>query len=384
MTHWSTRPLALFAGIDQVEAFRSLASILPSRVVRRAATPFRFRDAGRITLPDSYLYNGERRDTAKFLSSVETTGLYIVQNDRRIFEDYWLGNDATTQAASWSVVKSFTSALIGVAVRDGLISSVHDKVTEHVPELEGTGYEGVTIKHALQMSSGATWDETFNDPNSDIPKLRACFAPGGSLDELARSREPSHPPGQFNHYNSMDTQVLGMILRKVTGSSLTDYLAAELWEPLGMEDDAFWWVDGQGVEFASGGLCATLRDNAKFGRLFLNQGLWDGRRILPSEWVEASVAAVEPHLVPGPRPNSTSFWGYGYQWWIPDTTGCFMAVGAGNQFIYVNPRLDLIIAKSTANRAYGAQVDETAEVEREHVAVFKAIENCLPGAPTPA
>lgn len=377
MSSWNTSRTALFAGHDQVQAFRSLATIQPCRVVRRAAVPFRFEAARSIALPASHVFDGKRRETARFLSSTETTGLYIVQNDRRIFEEYWLGNDATTQTASWSVVKSFISALMGVAVRDGLVTSLDDKVDDHLPDLKGTGYEGATIKHALQMSSGATWNETFNDPDSDVPKLVACFSPGGSLDELARSQVRNHPPGRFNHYNSMDTQVLGMILRKVTEKSLTDYLAAELWEPLGMEDDAFWLVDGQGVEFGSGGLCATLRDNAKFGRLFLNKGHDGFRQLLPPGWVEASVAAEEPHLVPGPRPNSTAHWGYGYQWWVPDTSGCFMAVGAGNQFIYINPRLNLIIVKSSANRSFGLQPDESTACEQEHVAVFKAIEGCV-------
>lgn len=375
MSIWTTRRAALFSGVDQVDAFRGMATAQPCRVVRRAATPFRFADGAPIVLPETFCFNNERRDTTEFLAAVETTGLYIVHDDRLVFERYWLGNDATTQAISWSVVKSVISALIGVALRDRLIASVDERLTAYLPELVGTGYHGASIRHALQMSSGATWDETFNDPASDVPRLLACFAPSGSLDALACARRPAHPPGSFNHYNSMDTQVLSMLLRKVTGGGLTDYLAAQLWQPLGMENDGFWLVDGQGAEFASGGLCATLRDNAKFGSLFLHQGRWGDRQILPAEWVRASTAAVEPHLVPGPRPNSSCHWGYGYQWWVPDTSGCFMAVGAGNQFIYVSPESGLVIAKSTANRSFGQQADETAASEHQHLALFKAIED---------
>lgn len=377
MNTWITRPYAVFTGVDQVEIFRSMAAIQPARVVRRSPAPFHFDRSSMATLPVTHSFSGEQRDTMEFLAEVETTGLLVVQDDAVRFEQYWLGHDASTQAASWSIVKSYVSALVGVAIRDGLIGNVDDLVSDYIPALEGTGYERATIKHALQMSSGASWDESFNTPASDIPALRVCFQPGGSLDELARSRKRSHPPGQFNHYNSMDTHILAMIVRDVTGKSVTDYLADEIWGPLGMEDDAFWVVDGQGAEFASGGLSATLRDHAKFGRLFLNDGIWGERRILPAGWVDSSVSAAEPHLVPGPRANSTSYWGYGYQWWIPDTSGSFMAVGAGNQFIYVNPQLKLIIVKSTANRNFGKNDDETHSVEQEHLAVFRAIEEHL-------
>lgn len=377
MNTWITRPYAVFSGVDQVEIFRSMATIQPSRVIRRSPSPVQFSRQNVDTLPTTYFFDGEQRNTVAFLKDVETTGLFVVQDDKLMFEQYWLGHDASTQAASWSVVKSYVSALVGVAIRDGLIGSVDDLASDYLPELEGSGYEGATIKHALQMSSGASWNESFNTPDSDVPKLRVCFQPGGSLDDLALNRKRSHPPGQFNHYNSMDTHILAMIVRKVTGRSVTDYLADEIWTPLGMEDDAFWVVDGQGAEFASGGLSATLRDHAKFGQLFLNDGIWGERRILPAGWVRSSVSAVEPHLVPGLRSNSSSYWGYGYQWWIPDTSGRFMAVGAGNQFIYVNPELELIIVKSTANRKFGMDDDETHSVEQEHLAVFQAIEQHL-------
>lgn len=379
MDTWTTTPYSVFSGVDQVEIFRKMGTIQPCRVIRRSPEPFHFDRSSQIPLPATHTFNGMQYDTAQFLADVETTGLFVVQDDKVRFEQYWLGNDATTQAAAWSIIKSYVSALVGVVVRDGLIESLDDLITDYIPELKDSGYEGATIKHALQMSSGASWVETFDTPDSDVPDLRACFQPSGSLDDLAIRRTRSHQPGQFNHYNSMDTHVLGMIVRKLVGRSLTDCLADEIWKPLGMEDDAFWVVDGQGVEFSSGGLCATLRDHAKFGRLFLNDGVWGGRRILPAGWVNASVSAVEPHLVPGLRQASTSYWGYGYQWWIPDTTGRYMAVGAGNQFIYVNPKLNLIIAKSTANRNFGLDGLKTHSDEQQHLAVFQAIEESLAG-----
>jgi CubicO group peptidase (beta-lactamase class C family) len=133
------------------------------------------------------------------------------------------------------------------------------------------------------------------------------------------------------------------------------------------------------VEFAAGGLNATLRDYARFGLLYAHYGNWRGAQIVPAEWVRASVTPDAPQLMPGRRASSVEIWGYGYQWWIPDLRGDYAAVGIFNQFIYVNPRERLVIAKSSANHAYGTGHgdDETKDHESAHLALFKAIETAL-------
>jgi CubicO group peptidase (beta-lactamase class C family) len=185
------------------------------------------------------------------------------------------------------------------------------------------------------------------------------------------------PPGTFNRYNSMDAQVLGMILRRTTGKTQADYLEEKLWSPLGMESDAYWITDDQGVEFAAGGLIATLRDFAKLGRLYANGGRWNDVQIVPADWVHASITPDAPHLVPGKRASSDSAWGYGFQWWVPDDSGAFSAVGIYNQFVYINPAMHLVIAKTSANHSYGLKNDESSDREDEHIAFFKAIERAL-------
>jgi CubicO group peptidase (beta-lactamase class C family) len=137
---------------------------------------------------------------------------------------------------------------------------------------------------------------------------------GGSLDHFITTLRREHPPGTYHRYNSMDTQVLGLVLRRATGQGNAAYLEAKLWQPLGMQDGAFWVTDDSGKEFAAAGLNATLRDFAKLGQLYLHGGIWNGNRIIPDLWVKASVTPDAPHLMPGKRTTSEEVMGYGMQW----------------------------------------------------------------------
>jgi CubicO group peptidase (beta-lactamase class C family) len=203
------------------------------------------------------------------------------------------------------------------------------------------------------------------------------------LTPLRATLTREHAPGTYLRYNSMDTQVLGMVLRHATGMSLAAYLSTRLWQPVGMQDDAYYLTDRHGVEFAAGGRNATLRDYARLGLLYAHSGNWRGVQIVPAEWVRASITPDAPQLMPGRRVSSTEIWGYGYHWWIPDLEGDYVAVGIFNQFIYVNPRERLVIVKSSANHTYGTGhgYDETKDREGGHLALFKAIETALSNGP---
>ena len=368
---------SLFRGGEQVESFRNVRSFFPGHEIRRAAHPFAFLKGTPISLPDSFSNGESMVDTAGFLAGTDTTGLLVLQNDKLVFERYWRGNSTTTPWTAWSVSKSFTAALVGIALRDGLIAGLDDPVTRYLPELAGSAYDGVRLKDVLQMSSGASWTEDYSDPQSDVNRFGRTFALGGSLDAFVSTLRRERAPGTFNRYNSMDSQVLGMLLRRVTGRSEADYLQDKLWTPLGMENDAYWVTDDHGVEFAAGGLSATLRDFAKLGLLYLHEGRWSDREILPAAWVHASVTPDAAHLMPGVRPGSDQAWGYGFQWWVPDDSGAYAAVGVYNQFIYVNPALHIVIAKTSANHTYGLGKGEASDRENEHIAFFHAIEQTL-------
>lgn len=373
MNDWVTRNTQMFRGGEQVENFRQMSSIYPVRVIRRATPPSPLPRGPALKLPAAFAFEGRALDTAQFLAEMETTGLLVVRDGEVVFEDYWLGNDATTQSIGWSVSKSFVSALVGIAVRDGAIASIEDPVTRYAPELAGGGYDGVRLKDVLQMSSGVRWNEDYSDPHSDIADYGRAMADGGSLDAFAAGLVREREPGTFNRYNSTDTHVLGLVLRRATGRSMAEYLRDRLWQPLGMEADGFWMVDSTGAEMAGVGLSAVLRDYARLGCCYLNGGAWNGAQVVPEAWVEASVTPDAPHLMPGPRPSAALPMGYGYQWWVPDVSGAYSAIGVYNQFVWVDPKSRTVIAKTSAFRRYGSSPALESYRVGDHFGLFAAI-----------
>jgi len=371
---------ALFSDHDHVADFRNMRALFPVQEIPASTAPAALAAAAvPHELPATFTDGTTTLDTAGFLASTDTTGLLVIKNDVVVYERYWRGQTAQTQTIAWSVSKSFVSALIGIAVADGKIESIEAPVTRYVPSLAGSAYDGVRIKDVLQMSSGARWSEDYTDPNSDVNRFGKSLALGRPLDELARGLKREFPPGTYHRYNTMDTQVLGMVLRAATGDTLSHYLSTQLWQPLGMQDPAYYLTDRTGVEFAAGGLNASLRDYAKLGLLFAHQGRWNGRQLIPAAWVHDSVTPDAPQLMPGKRATSVETWGYGYQWWVPATDGAYSAVGIFNQFVYVDPAQQLVIAKASANHAYGTGHgdDETTDHETAHIALFRAISDSL-------
>jgi CubicO group peptidase (beta-lactamase class C family) len=359
---------SMFSGAEQVATRRiaapPAASLLP--------------DGERVSLPISFEFEGGQADLADFLDQTDTTGLLVLADGKVVFEDAYRGNGPGTRSISWSVAKSFVSALVGIAIEDGHIESVEDPITRYVPELSGSAYEGVRIKDVLQMSSGARWNEDYSDPDSDINRFGRILAIGGSLDEHAMQLERELEPGTYNRYNSTDTHALGMLLARATGRDLSSLLEEKIWRPLGMEDDAYWLLDDEGVEFAAGGLNVSLRDYARFGLLYLQGGQWNGAQIVPAKWVAQSVTPDSPHLQPGENPASDWVVGYGYQWWIPEGDEAeFSAIGIYNQFIYVNPTRNIVIVKTSANSDYGQTDDESSYRELETIEMFRAIGRSL-------
>jgi len=304
------------------------------------------------------------------LDDTWTTGLVVLKEGVIVCEEYFRGNDEASQVISWSVAKSFVSALIGIAVEEGHIKDIHEPVTDYVEFLKGSGYDGVSIKDVLQMSSGIRFKEDYGDFFSDINRMGRTIALNSSLDKFIASLKRDRPPGTYHHYMSPDTQVLGVLLEQSTGRTLTEYLEENIWQRIGMEADAYWLVDGRERELAFGGLNAVLRDFARFGLLYLNAGRWKDEQIVPAEWIRTSVTPDAPHLIPGENPASGSLFGYGYQWWLPqDPEGDFVAIGVYNQFIYIHPVHRVVIVKSSAYPYY----NEGDQKEMETIAAFRTI-----------
>lgn len=337
-----------------VNNFLNMDEFTSHKVVEKSANPFIFPKGKTIELPKSFEYDGQTFQTKKYLDSSATTGLLVLQNDQLVFEEYYLGHQQDNQHISWSVAKSFVSAMLGIAYDRGLIKNLDSKIDEYLPELKGSGYEGVKIKDILQMSSGVKFNEDYFDQFSDINRYGRTFAWGASQNNFATTLVNEKPPGTYNHYVSIDTHVIGMLLVKITGQSITDFMKENLWDKIGGEFDAYWLNDDTGMEMALGGLNVCLRDYAKLGTLFLHKGNWQGNQIVSEEWVKMSTTPDAPHLIPGKNnPNSAHDMGYGFQWWIPEgNEGEFLARGIYNQFIYINPTTQTVIVKNSANRNF--------------------------------
>lgn len=365
---------SMFSGARQIDTFNSMHRIFPVATMTASPAPRPFPAGAPLELPGTFRHEGTERPVEAFLDDTDTVALLVIEDGAMRLERYRLTGSQTTTWASMSVAKSFTSAALGIALGERLFGGVEEQVCDYLPELRGSAYDGARIKDVLQMSSGARWNEDYSDPDSDINRFIAVFAHGGSFNKLAASLVRQRPPGTYNLYNSIDTQVLGMLLRAVTGRPIRDYVEEKLWHPLGMESDAHWLVDSDGMEMAYGGLNATARDYAKLGELYRLNGRRDGRQIVPESWVKASVTPDAPHLLPGDHGLSDTAFGYGYQWWLTDgEEGEFSAIGVYNQFVYVNPARKLVIVKLSASPNYGQTNDETSYREFETISLFRAI-----------
>ncbi|HIF06103.1 MAG TPA: class C beta-lactamase-related serine hydrolase [Gemmatimonadetes bacterium] len=372
----STEQLNLFSGEPQHDQFCRMDAFYPVRRLSAAAKPQPFPVGQTLKLPEHYRFGGANRDSMSFLEETDTSALLAVVDGKVCFEEYYLTGGPEVPWTSWSVAKSFVSALVGIAIEEGLITSVEDPIDQYLPGIKGSAYEGVSIRNALQMSSGADWNEDYSDPDSDSNRLQPVMAGQGSLSEFVRGIKPAVDPGTRCQYNSADTQVLGLLLAAVKGTTLSEYMQQKLCEPLGFEHPGYWLLDAEGVEMALGGLNLTARDYARIGELYRNNGRWAGQQLVPESWVSSSIRSDAPHLEQGRVIVGGHVFpmGYGYQWWVPAGSAQeFSAVGIYNQFVFVNPKKRSVIVKLSANRAYGTSPDERTNREEETVAFLRAI-----------
>jgi hypothetical protein len=359
-----------------VENFSRIKTLVPTSEVKPSTEASSF-DTGYQALPATFTYK-EEKDVSEFLDRTSTTALLVLRGNTITYENYFQETKAEDHRISWSVAKSFISAMFGIAVDEGAIKSIEDTVTDYVPQLVGTGYEGVRIKDVLQMSSGVKFNEDYFDFYSDINRFGRTFALGGSFDEFAASLEREREPGTYLHYVSIDTHVLGMVLRAATGRTIVDYFNEKIWSKIEPESSVYFIVDGNNEPMVLGGMNLRTRDFARFGQLYANMGNWRGNQIVPKQWIHDSTTPDAPHLVPGKRDNSDRDLGYGFQWWLPEGADQeFMAMGIYGQFIYVNQKAGVVIVKNSAHLEFA---ENNYEVASESAAFFRAIVDSLVGA----
>ncbi|GAB5435630.1 serine hydrolase domain-containing protein [Falsiruegeria mediterranea] len=295
------------------------------------------------------------------------TSLLIMQNGQIRYEQYLLGTGADDRRISWSIAKSYLSALFGVLIAEGEIASLDDKVTKYAPQLEGSAYEHATIRNVLNMASGVVFDEDYLDYNSDINRMGRVVALGGELDDFAASLKDSFaPPGDTWQYVSIDTHVIGMVIRGAAGRSVSELLTEKILAPLGLERDGYYITDGAGVAFVLGGLNFTTRDFARFGQMILQDGEYGGQQVVPADWIAESTAASAP-TAPGKI-------GYGYQWWIPVGAheGEFMGRGVYGQYLYFDQSRGVLITTTGADRKF-----RDKGVSAQNIEMFRKIAQSL-------
>lgn len=275
-----------------------------------------------------------------FMMEQKVAGLLILQDGKIRLERYALGHSESNRWSSLSVAKSVTSTLVGAAIKDGYIKSVDDYVTDYIPDLKGSAYDSVKIRHLLTMTTGIRWSENYTDPNSDIARFSTdSIEPGMNATVSYMRRLPAEAePGKKFLYSTGETHLLGVVVSSATHQTLSHYLSSKIWMPYGMEKNATWRLDRTGQELAGCCLQMTLRDFARFGQFVLENGRINGESIVPNDWFKTATQIQVP-LWPGG--------GYGYGWWIFNGRS-FDALGIYGQRIHVDPSRQLVIAVNSA------------------------------------
>lgn len=348
----------LFWESRRVDNFRHMDRLFPSRPLAASTQPYAFPRAGKpARLPTTYRFNGQHRLGEAFLEKTNTTGLLVLRDGIVVHEEYRRGTTATDTLTSWSMAKSVVATLVAIALQEGRIRSLDDKAMDYVPELRDQAYGQARIRDLLRMASGVKFDETYDNRLADIHRVfYKTFIFNQPVDQAAAGYPAEDPPGTRFHYKSMDTQILSWVLRRATGQTLTAYAQSRLWEPLGMQDRGFWNTDFHGNELGYCCLNISLRDYAKLGQLYLQQGQWNGRQLLPADWVREATKRPEPWLAAG---NGYPERGYGYHWWVPkDPDQEFFANGVWGQTIFVDEKTRTVIVKTSVDPAFKANTAE--------------------------
>lgn len=339
--HWLDADINAFT-------FRNSAQMFETRTVPRAGPVWELPHGERL-LPPDYMFDGVRRSYADFAPRTYTNALLVIRDGKIVFEDYRNRSTEADRFISFSMAKSITSLLIGIALDKGYIGSLDDRAGDYVPELKAGAYGDVTIRQLLQMRSGVDYAERYDF--GEKPSLAALIHTNAIVlnkerfADRARTIGRAAVPGNRFNYATLDTAVLGWILERATKQPVADFMATHLWGPAGMEADGFWIADGPpgvGRELTGMGYNARLRDFGRLGQLMLDDGMHGDRRILPAGWMRQAT-----QMLAFPDDNALGMrGGYGFQFWqLDDEPGAYAAVGLAGQFIYVHPKSRTVIVK---------------------------------------
>lgn len=327
---------------SMVGHYTHFAEKFPHNTASRSSSPSRL-GYGAKELALSYTHAGAAHDLADYLSRHPVTGLLIAQGTTILYEHYQYDRTGQDPFLSQSMAKTVTAMLIGIALRDGAIRSLDQTAAEYVPALAGTEYGKTPIRALLHMASGVAFKEVYDGPGDNQRLARALFTrPGaGAAAAVSMFNTRTAAPDTRFSYAGAETEVLGLVLNGAVNVPLTAYLRDRVWMPMGAEADATWTVDHSGLETAFCCISAVLRDWARLGLVLAHDGLWNGKQIVPKEFMLAATTPEFPFQRPG---VATGYFGYGDQiWLLPGPRRQFALMGIHGQVILVDPASKLVL-----------------------------------------
>ncbi|HLY90529.1 MAG TPA: serine hydrolase [Acetobacteraceae bacterium] len=332
---------ALLPQMYMVGDYSRFDTLWPSHVVAKSSSPSSLRRADN-ELALTYQYAGGSYTLDDYLRRNPVTGLLIARDDTILFEHYQYDRSDRDRMLSQSMAKTITAMLLGIAVSEGAIRSIDQPAADDVPALADTEYGRTSIRNLLHMASGVAFHEVY-DGADDSAKLGLMLFVRGVPPEqaVAQFNTREAPPGTRFHYAGAETETLGQVVSNAVRMPLAQYLQSRIWQPMGAEADATWVVDGTGHEVAYCCFNATLRDWARFGLILAHDGAWNGRQIIPRQWVLDATSVAAPYLAPGVATRGD---GYGYQiWLLPGGRRAFALRGIHGQVILIDPTLHLVM-----------------------------------------
>ena len=333
------RPLHTWSQAEREWGFRNAEQYAITRVIKRGATVSALDDAP----PLAALATGTARGALvdQYVRDYKVGGLLVLHDGRIRLERYALGHSAEQRWTSFSVAKSLTSTLVGAALKDGYIKSLDDPLGKYIKGMNGSAYDGVTVRQLLTMTTGVKWNEDYTDPKADVWQLFAT-APDADTDSAVsylRKLPRAAPAGRKWLYNTGETNLLGALISQATGKSLSVYLSEKIWAPYGMQADATWRLGVTNNEQAGCCIQATLRDYARVGQFILDGAKINGKSIVPDGFMAAATNKQADIGAAGR--------GYGYQWWTRDD-GTYAAVGIHGQLMHIDPARKLVVVINAA------------------------------------
>jgi CubicO group peptidase (beta-lactamase class C family) len=359
-----TRASWFFDERVRVGSFSNLDKLLPHYTLRKAAVPLPL-PAGASEPKIEYRFEDQTYTLDDFLARQRITGLLVIKDGEVLVERYQYDRKPADRFVSHSMAKSIVSIAVGMALAEGKITSLDDAVAKYAPALGGSPYGETSIRNILRMSSGVPFNEVY-DGKDDLTRFSRLRRTEGSIEALRSFKFREAAQGTRFHYASSETVVLAVLLRAVTGTTLSEYLTERLWQPMGAEADATWIRGPDGLEAASGAFNAILRDYGRLGVLLANDGAAGSRQVVPKQYLlQATDWRQQPDAF-APR-KATPYFGYGYQFWLyPGETRRFALLGVYGQSIFIDPELKLVMVITAAAKSASVGKESLA-VERNAV-----------------